>query len=81
MARFDTGMPSRWAACTPSDSTDLTGAIGVRITGAGNLVIRCIGDASDASVTIAVGDNEYFPANLVRVLAATTATGLHVAYA
>lgn len=80
MPRFDTGMPSRWDACTPSDDTDVTGAIGVRVNGAGDVAFRCIG-APSTTVTIAANAGEYIPGNFTRIMAATTATGLHLAYA
>lgn len=80
MGVFEAGIPQRWVAVTPSDSTDVTGSIGIRVNGAGNVAFRCIGDPS-TTVTIAAAAGEYIPGNFTRIMAATNATGLHIAYA
>ena len=80
MARFEAGIPGKWVACTPSDATDITGAIGIRVTGAGDVAFRCI-DAPSTTVTMTATAAEYIPGNFTRIMAATTATGIHIAYA
>ena len=76
---FNNNMPTRWVSCTPSDSTDLTGSCGLYIGGAGNVVVQCI-DASGTSVTFAALQGAIIPGNFTRVMAATTATLILVAY-
>jgi hypothetical protein len=80
MARFEAGIPGKWAACTPSDTTDITGSIGLRIGGAGNVAFRCIDDPAN-TITIPAAAGEYIPGNFTRIMAATTATGIHIAFA
>jgi len=80
MGLFEAGIPSRWQAVTPSDDTDVTGSIGIRVTGAGNVAFRCLG-APATTVTIAAEAGEYIPGNFTRIMAATTATGIHIAFA
>lgn len=80
MGIFEAGIPGKWVACTPSDSTDVTGSIGIRVNGAGNVAFRCVGDPT-TTVTIAATAGEYIPGNYTRIMAATTATGIHLAYA
>lgn len=66
----------RVTAVTPSDATDLTGVRGIRVGGAGNLVVRMI-NAPDTSVTIPdCIAGELLPIRVTRVMAATTATGI-----
>jgi len=80
MARFEAGIPSRWAPCTPSDTTDIEGSIGIRVNGAGDVAFRCNG-APSTTVTITAAAGEYIPGNFTRIMAATTATGIHIAFA
>lgn len=66
---------TKLAAVTPSDSTDLTMARGIHVSGAGNLAVRMVGDP-DTTVTLAVVAGELLPIRVTRVMAATTATGI-----
>jgi hypothetical protein len=64
------------AAVTPHDTND-TGAAycrGLAIGGAGNLVVDMLGGATD--VTFVVSTGQFLPIRVLRVKAATTATGI-----
>jgi len=77
---FEGSMPSRWVTCTPSDSTDLTGCIGLYVGGTGNVSVRCL-NAPDTTVVFANHPSgQPIPGNFTRVMAATTATSILVAY-
>ena len=78
---FEASTPSRWVACTPSDSTDLTGSIGLYIGGAGNVAVRTLNDPSTTVTFTAPPVGTFIPGNFTRVMAATTATQILVAYA
>lgn len=70
----------RLVAVTPSNSTDLTGARGVYVGGAGNLALIAIGDS--AAVTLAaVGAGTIIPVRISRVMSTnTTATDIVAIY-
>jgi hypothetical protein len=73
--------PSRWLDCTPSDATDLTGSVGLYVGGTGNVAVRTL-NADTTTVTFnAVPVGTFIPGNFSRVMAATTATLILVAYA
>lgn len=78
---FEAQIPSRWVTCTPSDSTDLTGSIGIYVGGAGNVSVRTLNDPNTTVVFTAPPVGTFIPGNFTRVMAATTATLLLVAYA
>lgn len=78
---FEGFMPTRWAAVTASDSTDLTGSIGLWIGGDGDLAVRFLGAPSTTVTFASVTAGTIIPGNFTRVMAATTATGIKVAYA
>jgi hypothetical protein len=73
--------PSRWVACTPSDATDLTGSVGLYIGGAGNVAVRTLNDSGTTVTFTAPPVGTFIPGNFTRVMAATTATLILVAYA
>lgn len=78
---FEASIPSRWVTCTPSDSTDITGSIGLYVGGSGNVSVRCL-NAPDTTVVFAtVPAGTFIPGNFTRVMAATGATTILVAYA
>ena len=77
---FNSSMPGRWVACTPSDATDLTGCIGVYIGGAGNVAARTLHDPSTTVTFTAPPVGTIIPGNFTRIMAATTATLILVAY-
>lgn len=78
---FEAQIPSRWVTCTPSDATDLTGSIGLYVGGTGDVSVRCL-NAPDTTVTFAtVPAGTFIPGNFTRVMAATTATTILIAYA
>lgn len=67
-------------AVTASDSTDLTGARGLYVGGAGNVVVRCV-HSPDTSVTLAaVPAGSIIPVQVTRVMAASTATNIVALY-
>ena len=68
----------RVAAVTPSDTTDLSGCRALWIGTGGNVVIKCVDDAS--AVTLAVPTGTLLPVFAARVMAATTATGIVAFY-
>ena len=78
---FETSMPSRWVTCTPSDSTDITGSIGLYVGGTGNVSARTLNNPADTVVFTAVPVGVFIPGNFTRVMAATTATLILVAFA
>ncbi len=78
---FDANIPSRWVTCTPSDATDLTGSIGLYIGGAGNVSARTLNDPNTTVVFTAPPVGTFIPGNFTRVMAATTATLILIAYA
>ena len=78
---FEASIPSRWVTCTPSDSTDLTGSIGLYIGGAGNVSARTLNDSGTTVLFTAPPVGTFIPGNFTRVMAATTATAILVAYA
>jgi hypothetical protein len=80
-AAFEGYMPSRWVTCTPSDSTDLTGSLGLYVGGTGNVSARCLNDSSTTVVFATVPAGTFIPGNFTRVMAATTATTILVAFA
>lgn len=81
MARaFEGFMPSRWVTVTPSDDTDLTGSIGLYVGGTGNVSARTLNNASTTVVFATVPAGTFIAGNFTRVMAATTATTILVAY-
>lgn len=68
--------PTTPTAITKSDDTVTTAitAKGIKVGGAGNLVVK--GVAGGDAVTYAAVAGDYFPCQVSRVMAATTATGL-----
>lgn len=73
-------MPGRWAAVTPSDSTDLTGCIGLYVGGTGNVAVRTL-NAAETTVTFSSAPaGSFIPGNFTRVMAATTATSILAAF-
>lgn len=77
---FDTSMPSRWVTCTPSDATDLTGSIGLYVGGTGDVSARTLNNSGTTVVFATVPAGSFLPGNFTRVMAATTATTILVAY-
>lgn len=73
-------IPGRWAACTPSDSTDLTGSLGLYVGGTGNVAVRTLNGAGTTVTFTAIPAGSFIPGNFTRVMAATTATSILVAY-
>jgi hypothetical protein len=67
--------PSQFFDVTPNDAKLLEGLQWLRITGAGNLLLKSASGPT-ASVTIAVAAGEYVPFGAGYVMAATTATGI-----
>ncbi|MGL6208734.1 MAG: spike base protein, RCAP_Rcc01079 family [Paracoccaceae bacterium] len=80
-AAFEGYMPSRWVTCTPSDATDLTGSLGLYVGGVGNVSARTLNDPSTTVIFTAVPVGTFIPGNFTRVMAATTATAILVAFA
>lgn len=78
---FEARTPSRWVACTPSDATDLTGSVGLYIGGAGNVSARTLNDSGTTVIFTAPPVGTFIPGNFTRVMAATTATLILIAYA
>lgn len=77
---FEGVMPSRWLAVTPSDATDLTGCIGLYVGGAGDVAARTLNAPATTVTFTAPPVGTFIPGNFTRVMAATTATNLLVAY-
>lgn len=73
--------PSRWVTCTPSDATDITGSVGLYVGGAGAVSVRCLNAPDTTVVFEAVPVGTFIPGNFTRVMAATGATLILVAYA
>lgn len=70
----------RIVAVTASDSTDLTGARGLLVGGAGDVAVRMI-NAPDTTVTMTgVTAGAILPLRVTRVMAATTATNITALY-
>lgn len=81
MARaFEGDMPSRWVTVTPSDATDLTGSIGLYVGGTGDVSARTLNNPGTTVVFATVPAGTFIPGNFTRVMAATTATTILVAY-
>lgn len=78
--QFANHMPTRWVACTPSDATDLTGSCGFYVGGAGNVAARCIDDPTTTVTFTGLAAGATIPGNFTRIMAATTATLILVAY-
>lgn len=78
---FESNNPSRWVTCTPSDTTDITGSVGLYIGGAGNVSARTLNDPNTTVVFTAPPVGTFIPGNFTRVMAATTATAILIAYA
>ncbi len=78
---FVASIPSRWVTCTPSDATDLTGSIGLYVGGVGDVSVRCLNADQTTVVFEDVPVGTFIPGNFTRVMAATTATLILVAYA
>ena len=77
---FNGSMPTRWVGHTASDSTDITGSIGFRVGGSGNVVARTLNDPTTDVTFVGCVPGETIPGNFTRIMAATTATSLPVAY-
>ena len=75
------GTPSRWTTCTPSDATDLTGSIGLYVGGTGNVSVQTLNDQGSTVIFATVPAGVFIPGNFTRVMAATTATTILIAYA
>lgn len=74
-------VPSDFIACTPSDSTVVTGCYGVYVGGAGDLAVRGIGSTSGTTVTlVGVPAGTFVPGRFSRIMAATTATNIVLLY-
>ena len=73
-------MPSRWVTCTPSDATDLTGSVGLYVGGTGNVSAQTLNDSGTTVVFATVPAGTFIPGNFTRVMAATTATTILVAF-
>jgi|VirMetMinimDraft_7_1064189.scaffolds.fasta_scaffold57002_2 hypothetical protein len=70
----------RIVAVTASDSTDLTGARGLLVGGAGDVAVRMI-NAPDTTVTMTgIVAGAILPLRVTRVMAATTATNITALY-
>ena len=78
---FEASMPSRWVTCTKSDATDLTGSVGLYVGGTGDVTVRTLNDDQTSVVFSAVPVGTFIPGNFTRVMNATTATLILVAYA
>ena len=78
---FEAQIPSRWVTCTPSDSTVLDGSVGLYVGGTGNVSVRCLNAPNDTVVFATVPAGVFIPGNFTRVMAATTATTILVAFA
>lgn len=74
------GIPGRWVAVTKSDSTDLTGCIGLYVGGAGDVHVRTLDDPSTTVVFTAPPVGTFIPGHFTRVMNATTATLILAAY-
>jgi hypothetical protein len=74
-------IPSRWVTVTASDATDLTGSVGLYVGGTGDVSARTLNDSGTTVVFVGVPAGTFIPGNFTRVMAATTATTLLVAYA
>ena len=77
---FEASMPSSWVTCTPSDATDLTGSIGLYVGGTGDVSARTLNNSGTTVVFATVPAGTFLPGNFTRVMAATTATTILVAY-
>jgi hypothetical protein len=73
MAQLNDQIASRAFAITPSDTTRISAA-GLLIGGAGNIVVEP--EKGGNTVTIAVTAGQLVPLRVVRVLVASTATGI-----
>lgn len=78
---MEASIPSRWVACTPSDDTDLTGSVGLYIGGTGSVAARTLNASATTITFAAVPAGTFIPGNFTRVMAATSATSILVAYA
>lgn len=78
---FEASMPSRWVTCTKSDATDLTGSVGLYVGGTGDVSVRSLNDSGTTVVFATVPAGTFIPGNFTRVMAATTATTILVAFA
>lgn len=77
---FEAEMPSRWLTVTASDTTDLTGSIGLYVGGTGNVLARTLNNAGTTVTFATVPAGTFIPGNFTRVMEATTATNILVAY-
>ncbi len=80
-AAIEAQTPSRWVTCTPSDATDIEGSVGLYVGGTGNVSVRCLNAPSTTVVFATVPAGTFIPGNFTRVMAATTATTILIAYA
>ena len=78
---IEASIPSRWVTCTPSDATDVAGSVGLYIGGTGNVAVRCLNDQNTTVTFATVPAGTFIPGNFSRVMAATTATTILIAYA
>lgn len=73
-------MPGRWDTVTPSDSTDITGCIGLYVGGTGSVAVRTLNAAGTTVTFSSVPAGSFIPGNFTRVMAATTATSILAAF-
>lgn len=73
-------MPSRWSSVTKSDTTDLTGSIGIYVGGDGDVAVRTLNNPDTTVTFTGLQAGALVPGNFTRVMAATTATNILVAY-
>lgn len=78
---FESDDPSRWVSHTPSDSTDISGCVGFYVGAAGDVAVRCAGDPATTVTFVGVPTGATIKGNFTRIMAATTATSVLVAYA
>ena len=81
MAMVPSCIPSKWTTGTPSDSTDLTGSCAIRADVAGTLVVRTIGaNVAGQEVTVNILAGGVIDGQFTRLMAASTATGIQIAW-
>ncbi len=81
MALVPACIPSKWTTGIPNDNTDIRGCCAIRADVGGTLVVRTVG-APDAGteVTFTVPAGGTIDGQFIRLMAASTATGIQIGW-
>lgn len=74
------GIPGSWSTAVKNDATDITGCIGIYVGTTGDLTVRTINDLGTNVVFKGVPAGAFVPGMFARLMNATTAADMLLAY-